>query len=414
MAGDVYEQLMKMPPAQLVDLAFGGLSLQGEKVAQVVESVRRESVQRQLGDVVDAASIKRIYMVGCGDSYFAALSARHAFERLTGLPTVAVESMEFARYTLLLPDSLVIAISSGGEVSMTLEAARVARQAGVNLVGITHGSTVHRKTVAQKDSSMAREFPCLVTNPGLAGSEHVDQAALMLGNYSFSLAALYLVALYIGQRRGHLDDEVMGKIAAEIDAIPNAIEEAMGYSTEIREYLEGVSDEADFFFLGAGPGYGVALFYQAKFFEQAQRPVYGVQLEEFAHEQFFLLRRSEDAQVWFVVPPGLGQERALEVMAGCREMGARVIAVTTSLNDDQVRENANLTFSVKAMSEMLSPLVCVVPGEILGICAFARWGGGGSFVSNRRRQMAIGKRLTRESARIRIRRNTRNAKRRMQ
>ena len=292
---------------------------------------------------------------------------------------------------------------------MTLEAARVAGQASVNLVCITHGSTV-----AWKESRMAREFPCLVTTPGLSGSEHVDQAALMLGNYSFSLAALYLVALHIGQRRGHLDDEVVGKVAAEIEAIPNAIEEAVGYSTEIREYLEGVSDEADFFFLGAGPSYGVALFYQAKFFEQAQRPVYGVQLEEFTHEQFFLLRRSEDAQVWFVVPPGLGQERALEIMDGCREMDARVIAVTTSLNDDQVRENANLTFSVEATSEMLSPLVSVVPGEVLGIGAFARWGGGDSFFSNRRRQMAIGKRLTRESARIRIRRNTRNAKRRMQ
>jgi len=408
MAGDVYEQLMKIPPAQLFDLAWGGLNLQGEKLAKVIEGMQGESVQRQLDFVVDAASIKRIYMVGCGDSYFAALSARHAFEQLTGLPTVAVESMEFARYTLLLPDSLVIAISSGGEVSMTLEAARVARRAGVNLVGITHGSTVHRKTVAQKDSSMASEFPCLVTTPGLSGSEYMDQAALMLGNYSFSLAALYLVALHIGQCRSHLDDGVVRKIEAEIDAIPNAIEEAMGYSTEIREYLEDVSDEADFFFLGAGPSYGVALFYQAKFFEQAQRPVYGVQLEEFMHEQFFLLRRSEDAQVWFVVPPGMGQERTLEIMDGCREMDACVIAVTTSLNDEQVRENADLTFSVKAVPEMLSPLVSVVPGEVLGICAFARWGGGDSFISNRRRQMAIGKHLTRESG------NTRNAKRRMQ
>jgi glucosamine 6-phosphate synthetase-like amidotransferase/phosphosugar isomerase protein len=409
MAGDVYEQLLKIPRSQLVDVALGELNRQGEQVGRVIERVQREGVQRQLDEVVDAVSIKRIYMVGCGDSYFAALSARHAFERLTGLPTVAVESMEFARYTLLVPDSLVIVISSGGEVSMTLEAGRVARAADVNSTGIAViGIT------AQEDSRLAREFACLVTNPGLSDSEPADQVALVLGNYSLSLAALYLVALHIGQRRGYLDDEVVGRIQAEVEAIPNAIEEAMGYSTEIRDYVEGVSDEADFFFLGAGPSYGVALFYQAKFFEQAQRPVYGVQLEEFAHEQFFLLRRSENAQVWFVVPPGLGQERALEVMASCREMDARVIAVTTSLNDDQVRENASLTFSVKATPEVLSPLVSVVPGEVLGICAFARWGGGDSFVSNRRRQMAIGKRLTRESARVRIQRNTRNAKRRMQ
>ncbi len=382
MAEDVYERLLKMPPTQLVGLALGGLRRQGEMVAKVIEGVRR-----QLSDVVGATSAKRIYLAGCGDSYFAALSACHAFERLSGIPTVAVESMELAHYTLLLPNSLVIVISSSGEVSMTLEAGRVARQADVDVIGVT----------AQKDSRIAREFPCLVTDPGFSGSDHVGQVALILGNFSLSLAALYMVAIHIGQSHGHLNDEMVVQIEAEIEAIPNAIEQAVRCNIEIHEYLESVSDEADFYFLGAGPSYGVALFYQAKFFEQSQRPVYGVQLEEFTHEQFFLLRRSEDAQVWLIVPPGSSQERALEVMAGCQVMGARVIAVTTS-SADQIQGKANLAFPVAATSEAFSPLVSVVPGGLLGIYAFARWGSGPSFASNRRRQMEIGKRLTRESA----------------
>jgi glucosamine--fructose-6-phosphate aminotransferase (isomerizing) len=379
MSEDIYEQLLEIPPSQLVDLALAGLSCQGEMLAKVIESTRG-----QLGDVVGAVGAKRIYLAGCGDSYFAALSGRFAFEQLTGLPTVALESMQLARYTLLPPDSLVIVISSSGEVSMTLEAGRVARRAGVDVIGVT----------AQGESRMSQELPCLVTNPGLASNDYVDQAALILGNYSLSLAALYWVAIHIGQNRGHLDDKVTREIEAEIKAIPNAVEQAMSYSTEVDKYLESVSDEADFYFLGAGPSYGVALFYQAKFFEQIQRPVYSVELEEFPHEQFYLLRPDADAQVWFVAPLDRSRERALEVMAGCQEMGARVIAVTTS-HDDQIREKADLVFPVEATSEMFSPLVSVVPGELLGIHAFARWGTGPSSESSRRRTRAVSKQLTR-------------------
>jgi len=242
---------------------------------------------------------------------------------------------------------------------------------------------------------MAQELPCLVTGPGLSGSDYVDQVALMLGNFSFSLAALYIAAIHVGRSRGYLDDQTAREAEAQMKAVPAAIGRAMDRNAEVHEYLDKVSDEADFYFLGAGPSYGVALFYQAKFFEQAQRPVYGVELEEFAHEQFFLLQPDGNAQLWFITPAGRSRERVREVMAGCREMGAHVIAVTT-LDSEQIQEEANLTFAVEIRSEMFSPLISVVPGELLGIHAFARWGGGALSASERRRQMAISKRLTRK------------------
>jgi glucosamine--fructose-6-phosphate aminotransferase (isomerizing) len=349
-------------------------------VAKVIESV-----QRQAGDVVSGAKARRIYLAGCGDSYFSALSARYTLEQLTGLPTVAIESMEFACYTLLPPDSLAIVISSGGEVSMTLEAGRVARQAGVDVIGVT----------TQKDSPLAREFPCLITTPDLSTSDPVDQVALVLGNFSFSLTALYLVGIHIGQRRGHLSSKAVDRAETELRATTDAIERTISHNLEIHEYLKSVSDEANFYFLGAGPSYGVACFYQAKFFEQAQRPVYGIELEEFIHEQFFLLRPGGEAEVWLIVPPGHSLERALEIMAGCQEMGAHVIAVTNSHND-HLQQKANLAFPVATKSETFSPLVLVVPGELLAIHAFARWGSKTLSASDRGRQMAISKQLTRE------------------
>jgi glucosamine 6-phosphate synthetase-like amidotransferase/phosphosugar isomerase protein len=238
------------------------------------------------------------------------------------------------------------------------------------------------------------ESACLIAAPDLADGDHVDQAALILGNFSFSLAALYLAAIHVGRRRNHLG-KAAEEIESEIWSIPHAIAEAAHHAAAIRAYLDGVSDEADFYFLGAGPSYGAALFYQAKFFEQARRPVYGVELEEFAHEQFFLLRPGKDAQVWFIVPQGHSSERALEIMDSCREMGARVIAIATD-QDDPLQRKADLAFPIGAVPERFSPLVSVMPGELVGIHAFARWGSEPFLASNRGRQMAAGRRLTRE------------------
>ena len=266
----------------------------------------------------------------------------------------------------------------------TLEAGRVAREAGAAVVGIT----------AKRESELACEGPCLIASPDLSTTDPVDQVALMLGNFSFSLAALYVMAIHLGERLGRLQAGEAEARAAEIGALPAAIERAMGCSSTIENYLGTVDDEADFYFVGAGPSTGVALFYQAKFFEQAQRPVYAAELEEFTHEQFFLLRPSRDAEVWFIAPQSRSTERAREVMAACRELGARVVAVT-SRDGDAAQKVTDLTLPIAPVSEMFSPLVSTVPGGLLGIHAFGRWGSGPLSTSERHQQMAIGRKLTR-------------------
>lgn len=384
MTEDVFEQLLQLSPAQLAGMAVAALSRQGELVATVIETVKE-----QLSEFTGLSTIERIYLAGCGDSYFAALSARYAFERFTGCPTVALEAIELAHYTLPPPNSLVVVISSSGEASATLEAGTAARLAGASVVGITAGTRC----------CLADEFPCLTVTQGLVGGSRTDQTALILGNFSFSLVTLYLLAVEVGRRLGRLNDTRAKVGWAWIGETARAIERAAGCSAEIGEYLGTVSEDADLYFLGAGPNYGVALFYQAKFFEQAQRPVYGVHLEEFAHEQFFLLRPDRDAHVWFIAPRGHSRQRALRLMDGCREMGARVVAVG-SAGDEVMRGGCDLFVPVAPGPEMFSPLPAVVPGELLGICAFRRWGDRLLAGSERRRQMALARRLTRRQAAV--------------
>lgn len=93
--------------------------------------------------VIDGEPPSRIYFVGCGDSYFCGLAARYATELFTGIPTEALESLEFSRYAVRTapPGSLVVAVSNSGDVARTVEALKFARQAGLRAVGVTYTRT---------------------------------------------------------------------------------------------------------------------------------------------------------------------------------------------------------------------------------------------------------------------------------
>src|SRR5260370_7160835 len=82
----------------------------------------------------------RVYLVGCGDSHYAGLATRFAFERWSGVPTEALESLEFSRYAVhsAPSDALVIAVSNSGRVVRTVECARVAGERGIPALGLTY------------------------------------------------------------------------------------------------------------------------------------------------------------------------------------------------------------------------------------------------------------------------------------
>src|SRR6266566_7119839 len=88
----------------------------------------REGAARELYGAARKLPLERpsrVYLVGCGDSHYCGLATRHAFERWSGIPTEALESLEFSRYALesAASDALVVAVSNSGRVARTVECA---------------------------------------------------------------------------------------------------------------------------------------------------------------------------------------------------------------------------------------------------------------------------------------------------
>src|ERR1700722_19084594 len=80
----------------------------------------------------DPGTLEHGFMIGCGDSYCAAIAARHSRPRAPGRWVEPVESMEFSRYLVedLPKNSFVFGVSNSGTVSRTIEGVRLAREKG--------------------------------------------------------------------------------------------------------------------------------------------------------------------------------------------------------------------------------------------------------------------------------------------
>lgn len=345
---------------EALDDVMSSVPAQADLLAKVVERVSPQAEQT-LGSGM--AGIRRVYLVGCGDSYYAAYGAQLAFERLTGIDTIAMEAMEFARYKapFIGSESLVIPISNGGRVMRTIEAAEVAAETGAKVVLLT----------GRPDSPFGRlGLPIIdqYVEPD-AGSTVINSLGLV--NYMASFTSVVLMGSALGSGLGAASDAYRSAITAGLVETPEAIRATVDrHLPTLRNWVKDHSLES-FFILGAGPAFGAAQFVGAKFFEAPQFAASVQQLEEWAHEQFFTHRAGR--QVMIIAPTGPSAKRAAEILTGVRRIGGIGIVVSS---DPDLLAVADLPLEVPVGKggEELTPLASVVPGEILAI-AYQEAGG---------------------------------------
>ncbi|MFN2484598.1 MAG: SIS domain-containing protein [Candidatus Limnocylindria bacterium] len=291
----------------------------------------------------------RIYLVGCGDSHYAGLAARFAFERWSGIPTEALESLEFSRYAIEAAptDSLVIAVSNSGRVARTVECAVFASRRGIPSLALTYDP--ESRLAASASMKLSWTYEDVGFGPGTL-------------SYLGSLVALYAVALRLGRLSGRLDEDAVAttldEIAATGDRIESTIADASATATSLAQQI---SPTGLLTILGGGPNYGTALFGMAKFIESARHPAVGQELEEWAHEQYFCTGAGTHTMV--IAPPGLSVDRAREQLAAVRDVGGAAVALCAP-DDGTTAALADVVLRVHAPEdELLSPLVTPVPLE---------------------------------------------------
>jgi glucosamine--fructose-6-phosphate aminotransferase (isomerizing) len=294
-----------------------------------------------------ARGIQHLWLTGCGDSAFAGLAAQLAFQRHSGLTAHPVHALDLARYRIraLPADSAVIALSFSGSVGRTIEAAVQARRAGHHVVALTN-ATDGQLALASSEV-LPVEVPTLGFSPGTS-------------TYVAMLGTLLRLAAALAQLRGG-DGELMSRLSCLPEQVRTTLQEAAGPCALAAEALLGARWVA---FLGAGPNEATARFGAAKLLEGPQRLGVATNLEEWAHEEYFVTAAGDP--VVLVNPSGAGHDRGEEILSELRFIAARPLVISDRpLPAGAAPGELRLPLAA-GVAEELSPVTACLPAALTG------------------------------------------------
>ncbi|MDL2246553.1 glutamine--fructose-6-phosphate transaminase (isomerizing) [Methanobrevibacter sp. OttesenSCG-928-K11] len=297
----------------------------------------KNNIQKIINEVKD--DIDKICFVACGTSYHASLTGKYLIESLTGISTDVIYASEF-KFSLntLTPKTLVIFISQSGETADTLKAIDFANETSKTLAIVNvAGSAATRKA----------DYVILTQ----AGPE-IGVAATK--TYLSQLTAIYMFA-------GLLADDK--KLLKDIEKVPMYIEEILEDTSAIEEMSKKYRYTDDFFFIGRGYSYPIALEGALKLKEITYIHGEGYAAGELKHGPLALI--AEGIPVVVVLPPGESYEKTMSNLEEVKSRGADVFAIG-SCDDEKLETQASDFFCINSeVSEMISPLVYTVPLQLL-------------------------------------------------
>ena len=318
------------------------LLAQPERIRETLTA--NDAALDELAGLVAGRDLDRVFVTGAGDSLAVAIAARQTLEQMLGVPCEPAQSLDLAYYLapLLTPRSLVIALSSSGETTRTVEAALIAQHAGALTVAITNtpGSTL--------DAECGRTLLLKATRVGWPTQSSTTALALLLD-----------LAVRVGRRTGRPG---AGELTAHLEGIPDLMERVIADVEEPLAVIAEREQDADtFLFSAAGPSWGSAVIGAAKVKECTPDHAEAVQVEEFHH--YNSLKAGEP--IWIIAPAGPSVPRAVHTASEAKRFGGRVYVITTEgvTGFDEV---ADQVITVPAVPEALSPLLTVLPAQLTG------------------------------------------------
>lgn len=189
--------------------------------------------------------INEIKICACGTSYHAGLTASYLFERLSKVKCNVEIASEF-RYKepLLTKDTLFIVISQSGETADTLEALKMAKNAGLKTLVVCNVD----------NSSMTR-----VADATILTRAGIEKGVASTKAFSTQTVVLWMMALFFAKAKNVISNETMQQELHTLREVPKTL----CISDKIHEKMKRLSKRYlhghGFFFIGRDVFYPLAL-----------------------------------------------------------------------------------------------------------------------------------------------------------
>jgi glucosamine--fructose-6-phosphate aminotransferase (isomerizing) len=298
---------------------------------------------------------KKINILACGTSWHAGQAGKFMLETLARVPVEVDYASEWRyRTPIVEPDTITVVISQSGETADTIAAQREAKSKGSKTLAICNvvGSMITREAAGTVYTHAGPEI-------GVASTKA----------FTGQLTALYLFAMYLAQVRGTITPEQSRAAVHELTRIPGKLETILTHDAACDELAKRYQRAHDFLFLGRGIHYPIALEGALKLKEISYIHAEGYPAGEMKHGPNALI--DENLPVVVIATrdvnnPG-SMTRYEKTCSNLKEVKARsgvVIALATE-GDEEIKEAADHVLYIPPAPEELSPILEIVPLQLL-------------------------------------------------
>jgi len=302
-----------------------------------------------LNDVMDdLVNAKRIVIAACGTSWHSGLVGEYLFEELAKMPVEVEYASEFRyRDPLIGEGDVLIVISQSGETADTLAALREAKAKGALVLGVCNvvGSTIARETDAGVYTHAGPEI-------GVASTKA----------FTTQVIVLTLMAIAIGMRRGTLDKKQSKNLIQALAEIPSKVAEIFKQDDKIKEIAALFTYAPNFLYLGRSYNFPVALEGALKLKEISYIHAEGYPAAEMKHGPIALI--DDMMPVVVIAATDHTNDKMVSNIEEVKARKGRIIAINNEDNEE-VANLAEFSVSIPETEDCLSPLLTVVPLQLL-------------------------------------------------
>jgi len=291
--------------------------------------------------------VKRVVLTAQGTALHAAMIGEYMMEDLAKIPSVAEYASEFRYRNPIIEDgTMIVAVSQSGETADTLAALHEAKERGAMALGVINvvGSSISRETDAGVYLRVGPEI-------GVASTKA----------FTGQVAVLTLITLFLARRR-FMSAEQCSELLRALETVPDKIEAILEHDDRIRRLTEKYVERENWLFLGRGYNYPTALEGALKLKEISYIHAEGMPAAEMKHGPIALI--SEGMPAVFLANRGRQYEKVMSNIQEVRARGGHVIAVATE-GDEEIKRYAHDVMYVPDIPECLSPMLTVVPLQLL-------------------------------------------------
>lgn len=296
---------------------------------------------------------KHIFIVACGTAMHAGVVGKYIIEDLARTPVIVDIASEFRyRKPLLSKDDLVIIISQSGETADSIAALQLAKDTGSATLALVNaaGSTISR--MADK---------VILT---LAGPE-ISVASTKA--YMVQTALMYLLAFRLAFARGKITEERCRELTKKLLAMPEVVTQTLELKDRCSQIASRLLSAESILYIGRGLDYALSMEGSLKFKELSYIHSESIASGELKHGTISLITGGTP-----VIAIATQRDLYEKTLSNIREVTSRGASVIFLYKDGMdvggdsaVNEIADYLLPLPSADDLLMPLVCVVPLQMI-------------------------------------------------